>query len=115
MTTATLPSRTSNQRYTVCLNDDGSATCTCVAGSYGKPCWHVKLLRAEALRRAEAARQVVLAELATLNASIDAMTAEIRERGDLIPASRFMALQRRFWAARERQAELSGIPLLTLG
>lgn len=51
MTTATLPSRTSSQQYTVCLNDDGTATCSCTAGSFGKPCWHVKALRAEAERR----------------------------------------------------------------
>jgi hypothetical protein len=51
MTTATLPSRTSSQTYTVCLHDDGSATCTCTAGSFGKPCWHVKALKAEAERR----------------------------------------------------------------
>lgn len=51
MTTATLPSRTSSQQYTVCLNDDGSATCTCKAGQYGRQCWHVKLLKAESLHR----------------------------------------------------------------
>ena len=51
MTTAILPSRTSSQSYTVCLHDDGSATCTCTAGSFGKSCWHVKTLRAEAQRR----------------------------------------------------------------
>lgn len=51
MTTATIPNRTSSQSYTVCLGDDGTASCTCTAGSFGKPCWHVKALKAEAERR----------------------------------------------------------------
>jgi hypothetical protein len=48
MVTAAIPSRTSSQTYTVTLADDGSTRCTCVAGSFGKPCWHGKLLRAMA-------------------------------------------------------------------
>ena len=58
MTIATLPSRTSSQSYTVCLHDDGAASCTCKAGQYGRCCWHVKALRAaaaEELARREAA------------------------------------------------------------
>ena len=51
MTTATIPSRTSSQSYTVCLSDDGTASCTCTAGQFGKSCWHVKALKAEAERR----------------------------------------------------------------
>jgi hypothetical protein len=105
MTTATLPSRTSSQQYTVCLNDDGSATCTCVAGSFNKPCWHVKLLRAEAERRNAG-------ELETLNAQIDAMGERISEYGHVMPVAAFSALQRRYWTARERRAELIDIPLL---
>jgi hypothetical protein len=50
MTIAAIPSRTGSQTYTVCLNDDGSATCTCKAGQYGCQCWHVKALAAEAER-----------------------------------------------------------------
>jgi hypothetical protein len=94
MTVATIPSRTSSQTYTVTLHDDGAASCTCKAGQHGRCCWHVKALRAEAERRRAA-------ELAALDAEM--------------PAAAFGALQRRYWAARERQAELSGIPLLTLG
>ncbi|MGI8550177.1 MAG: SWIM zinc finger family protein [Dehalococcoidia bacterium] len=58
MTTATIPSRTSSQQYTVCLADDGMASCTCTADSLGKPCWHVRAIKAEAERRqtAELAR-----------------------------------------------------------
>jgi hypothetical protein len=108
MATATLPSRTGSRQYTVCLHDDGTATCTCTAGSFGKPCWHVNALKAEAERRAAA-------ELDTLNAEIDAMGEQIRWHGHAMPAAAFNALQRRYWAARERQAELSGIPLLTVG
>jgi len=107
MTTATIPSRTSSQSYTVCLSDDGTASCTCTAGSFGRPCWHVRALKAEAERRNAA-------ELATLNAEVDVMTDTIRERGHLLPCAAFSTLQRRYWAARERQAELSGIPLLSL-
>ncbi len=51
MTTATLPSRTSSATYTVRLHDDGTCTCTCKAGQYGKPCWHVAAVKAEAQRR----------------------------------------------------------------
>ncbi len=51
MVTASLPSRTSSQQYTVCLNDDGTSTCSCTAGSFGKPCWHVKTLAAESERQ----------------------------------------------------------------
>jgi hypothetical protein len=106
MVTAAIPSRTGSQSYTVCLADDGTATCT--AGSFGKPCWHVQALKAEALRRHAA-------ELAALDAEIDAMTDRIRWHGHAMPTAAFGTLQRRYWAARERQAELSGIPLLTLG
>lgn len=73
MTTATIPSRTSRQSYTVCLHDDGTASCTCTAGSFGKACWHAKALKAEAERRA--------AELDALNAEIDAMGEQIRWQG----------------------------------
>jgi hypothetical protein len=51
MTTATVPSRTSNQQYTVTLFDDGSTRCTCKAGQFGRQCWHQSALKAEALRR----------------------------------------------------------------
>jgi hypothetical protein len=57
MTQATIPSRTSEQTYTVVLHDDGSTTCTCTAGTFGKPCWHTKALRlaaTEELARREA-------------------------------------------------------------
>ena len=107
MTTATIPSRTTSQSYVVCLNDDGSATCTCTAGSFGKACWHVKLLKAEAERRQAD-------ELATLEAEIDAMGERISEYGPVMPAAAFTVLQRKYWAARERRAELTGIPLLGL-
>jgi len=105
MVTASLPSRTSSQQYTVCLNDDGGAPCTCTAGQYGKPCWHVKLLRAEAERR-------TAAELDTLNADINAMGERISQYGHVMPVAAFSALQRRYWSARERRAALTGIPLL---
>jgi hypothetical protein len=108
MTVATIPSRTSSQTYTVTLHDDGAASCTCKAGQHGRCCWHVKALRAEAERRRAA-------ELAALDAEVDAMTDQIRWHGPEMPAAAFSALQRRYWAARERQAELSGIPLLTVG
>jgi uncharacterized Zn finger protein len=51
MTTATIPSRTSSQQYIVTLHDDGSTSCTCKAGQFGKGCWHQAALKAEALRR----------------------------------------------------------------
>ncbi len=57
MTTATIPSRTSNQTYTVTLLDNGAASCTCKAGQYGRCCWHVKALRAEAERQDALARE----------------------------------------------------------
>lgn len=108
MTIATIPSRTSNQTYTVTLHDNGAASCTCKAGQYGRCCWHVKALKAEAARRQAA-------ELAALDAEVDAMTDQIRRHGPEMPVAAFRALQRRYWAARERRAELSGIPLLTVG
>jgi hypothetical protein len=51
MTTATLPSRTSSQQYTVTLHADGSTRCTCKAGQFGRQCWHQAALKAEAQRR----------------------------------------------------------------
>jgi hypothetical protein len=55
MTQATIPSRTSEQTYTVTLFDDGTTACTCKAGQFGKPCWHMKALllavREEVARR----------------------------------------------------------------
>jgi hypothetical protein len=51
MTTATIPSRTSAQQYIVTLHDDGSTSCTCKAGQFGKGCWHQAALKAEAARR----------------------------------------------------------------
>lgn len=108
MTTATIPSRTSSQSYTVCLGDDGTASCTCTAGSFGKSCRHVKLLRAEAERRNAG-------ELAECTATIAREEAAMAARGHLMGPGEFQALQRRYWAARERAAELVGVPLLTLG
>jgi hypothetical protein len=108
MTVVTIPSRTSSQTYTVTLHDDGAASCTCLAGQFGRCCWHVKAVRAEAERRRAT-------ELAALDAAIDQMTDQIRRHGPEMPVTAFGALQRRYWAARERQAALSGIPLLTAG
>jgi len=49
MTTATIHSRTGSQSYTVSLHDNGAASCTCKAGQYGRCCWHVNAVRAEAV------------------------------------------------------------------
>jgi hypothetical protein len=56
MTTASIPSRTSEQTYTVVLHDDGTTVCTCKAGQFGKPCWHARVLLA-AVREEVARRQ----------------------------------------------------------
>lgn len=45
MTTATIPSRTSGQQYTVTLADDCRARCTCRAGQNGKGSWHAAAAR----------------------------------------------------------------------
>lgn len=80
MTTATLPSRTSSQQYAVCLNDDGSATCTCKAGQYGRSCWHVKALRAEADRAAsQRQRDELNAKLDRIGARLDQLARESYE------------------------------------
>ena len=75
MTTATIPSRTGSATYTVRLHDDGTTACTCIAGSFGKPCWHTKALvlaateelaRREAAAADEAFRQYCIAGLRRL-------------------------------------------------
>jgi hypothetical protein len=94
MTIATIPSRTSSQTYTVTLADDGSTRCTCVAGSFGKPCWHAKALRlaaAEELARrqgrpawrvASARTGQTISEHATLDEASAAKAAILRAGGN---------------------------------
>ena len=111
MTTAQIPSRTSAATYTVTLHDDGTTVCTCPAGAHGKPCWHVAATRQAA---ADATERRNAAALEILNAQINAMTWQIEHHGHLMNSRDFQTLQRRYWTARERRAELTGIPLVSV-
>ena len=111
MTVAQIPSRTSSATYRVTLADDGSATCTCKAGEFGRPCWHVAATRQAA---ADATERRNAAALAVLDQQIDVMERQIERHGHLMPSAMFQTLQRRFWTARERRAELTGIPLVSV-
>ena len=111
MTTATLPSRSSAAQYVVTINDDGSTVCTCKAGEFGRPCWHVAATRQAA---ADATERRNAAALAVLDQQIDVMERQIERHGHLMPSAAFSALQKRYWTARERRAELTGIPLVSV-
>ena len=67
----------------------------------------MKALHAETQRRQ-------VAELAALDAEIDTMGEHINQYGHAMSVAVFNSLQRRYWAARERRAYLTGIPLLGL-